>query len=88
MAARAQMISTAGVTDLAGSITVPTLVVTGEPALDHVVSPDTSSNYQRLIRGARSVVLEHTGHLGAITRPGGFAAAIREFLEKATHHAA
>jgi pimeloyl-ACP methyl ester carboxylesterase len=88
MAARAQMISTSAIADLAGGITVPTLVVTGERALDHVVSTDTSSDYQRLIRGARSLVLEHTGHLGVITRPGRFAAAIREFLEAANHHAA
>jgi 3-oxoadipate enol-lactonase len=81
MAARAQMISTAAVADLAGRITAPTLLVTGEQALDHVVSADTSSDYQHLIRNARSVVLEHTGHLGPITRPGEFVAQIRAFLE-------
>src|SRR5579872_2511259 len=58
MAARAQTISTAGTTELAVSITAPTLIVTGEQALDHVVSADASVDYRRLIRGARSLVLE------------------------------
>jgi hypothetical protein len=33
-----------------------------------------------LIRGARSFVLEGTGHLGTITRPAAFAAAVNEFV--------
>jgi pimeloyl-ACP methyl ester carboxylesterase len=53
--------------------------VTGERALDHVVSVDDSVGYVPLIRGARGVVLERTGHLGSITRPDDFAAIVREF---------
>ena len=60
-------------------ITAPTLVVTGEAALDHVAAVEGTSDYLRIIRGARGVVLEHTGHLGTITRPDAFAAAFREF---------
>ena len=60
-------------------ITAPTLVVTGERALDHVVPVDGSIGYVSLIRGARGVVLERTGHLGSITRPAAFAAIVRDF---------
>ena len=37
--------------------------------------------YLRLIRGARQIVLEGTGHLGAITQPAAFAAAVTRFLD-------
>jgi len=79
MAGRARMVATFdGVADCA-HIAAPTLVVTGEPALDHVVPADGSAGYVSLIRGARGVVLERTGHLGWITRPADFAAIVREF---------
>ncbi len=61
-------------------IQAPTLVVTGEPALDHVVPVDGSSAYAQAIPGARAVVLERTGHIGAVTRPEAFAAAVRDFV--------
>jgi 3-oxoadipate enol-lactonase len=53
--------------------------VTGEPRLDHVVPAAGSADYSRLIRGARNAIIERTGHLGSITRPDAFAAAIRDF---------
>ena len=55
-------------------------MVTGEPSLDHVVSAEGTSEYQRLIRHARIVRLERTGHLGYITRPREFAAIVHGFL--------
>ena len=61
-------------------ILAPTLVVTGEPSLDHVVSTEGTSEYQRLIRHARAVRLDRTGHIGYITRPREFAATVRAFL--------
>jgi pimeloyl-ACP methyl ester carboxylesterase len=79
MACRARMIAALdGAADCA-RISAPTLVVTGERALDHVVSVDDSVGYVSLIPGARGVVLERTGHLGSITRPADFAAIVREF---------
>jgi 3-oxoadipate enol-lactonase len=83
MGARAQMIAESDQQSLAFRITAPTLLITGEPALDYVVPTDTSAAYERLIQGARSVVLAKTGHLGSITRPDAFTAAIREFVERA-----
>jgi len=70
--------------DIAGDcqrVGAPTLVVTGEPALDWVVPVDNSLGYMRSIGGARHVVLEGTGHLGAVTRPAAFAAAVRRFAD-------
>lgn len=60
-------------------VTAPTLVITGERALDHVVAVEGASAYGRLIRGAQTVVVNRTGHLGCVTRPHAFAAHIHEF---------
>lgn len=81
MACRARMITTIDAAGACARISVPTLIVTGERALDHVVSVDDSVGYVSLIRGARGVVLERTGHLGSITRPEDFAAIVHEFAE-------
>jgi pimeloyl-ACP methyl ester carboxylesterase len=59
---------------------VPTLVLTGESSLDHVVPVDATSAYAALIAGARRVTLERTGHLGFLTRPEAFTGAIAAFL--------
>jgi len=64
-----------------GRVVAPTLVVTGEPALDWVVPVDNSLGYVRAIPDARHVVLEGTGHLGSVTRPAAFAAAVRRFAD-------
>jgi pimeloyl-ACP methyl ester carboxylesterase len=88
MAARARMISAEDVTPDCARITAPTLVITGERHLDHVVPVEGSSEYVRLIPNAQAVVLERTGHLGSITRPDAFAAIVRNFAERHRHAAA
>ena len=88
IAGRARMITTEDVTADCPRISAPTLVVTGERDLDHVVPVDGSSEYLRLIPNARAVVLERTGHLGSITRPDAFAAIVRAFTEEHRHAAA
>jgi pimeloyl-ACP methyl ester carboxylesterase len=87
MAERARMISRSNRVADCARVVAPTLVVTGEPALDRVVPVDSSVQYLRLIRDSRAVVLERTGHLGAITRPDAFAAVVRDFVD-ADHPAA
>jgi pimeloyl-ACP methyl ester carboxylesterase len=79
MARRAVMIGTADTLADCARVAAPTLVVTGEPGLDHVVPAGGSAHYSRLIPGARNTIIERTGHLGSITRPNAFAAAIRDF---------
>jgi 3-oxoadipate enol-lactonase len=64
-------------------VTAPTLVVTGDPDLDWVVPVSDTAGYLSLIAGARHAVLEGTGHLGTITQPRLFAAAIERFLNDA-----
>jgi pimeloyl-ACP methyl ester carboxylesterase len=88
MAARARMISSEDVTPDCARIGAPTLVVTGERHLDHVVPVEGSSEYLRLIPNARAVVLARTGHLGTITRPDAFAAIVRDFTGGHRHAAA
>jgi len=88
MAARARMITNEDVRPDCARISAPTLVVTGERHLDHVVPVEGSSEYLRLIPNARAVVLERTGHLGTITRPDAFAAIVRDLTGGHRHAAA
>ena len=83
MGERALMISTADLVAEAARIAVPTLIVRGERGLDHVIPAEDSLDYLRLITGARSFVLERTGHLGSITRPDAFATVVRDFVATA-----
>ncbi len=71
-------------TDLASDcprIDAPTLVITGEPALDRVVPVTSSLDYLTLIPGSRHVMLKCTGHLGYLTRPEAYAAVVAEFVD-------
>ncbi|PYR16491.1 MAG: hypothetical protein DMF94_27595 [Acidobacteria bacterium] len=88
MAARARLISTVDMRPDCERIAAPTLIVTGERDLDHVVPVEGAAEYLRLIPNARAVVLERTGHLGSITRPDAFASLLREFVEEQRHAAA
>lgn len=77
-------------TDLAaccGRITAPTLVITGEPALDLVVPVSSSLDYLELLPEVRHVTLERTGHLGLVLRPRDFAALVTDFVDDGTRQA-
>lgn len=80
MAARALLIDGVDTAADCANVLAPTLVVSGEAALDYVVPSGGTSEYARLIAGARAVTLTRTGHLGSITRPGAFAEVVRAFL--------
>ena len=82
MAYRARLIATLDTGADCARITAPTLIVTGEHSLDHVVPVEGSAGYLSLIAGARAAVLERTGHLGSITRPDAFASLVREFADR------
>jgi pimeloyl-ACP methyl ester carboxylesterase len=81
MAARARLIDDADLRYDCARITAPTLIVTGEPALDHVVDVKGSREFARLIRGARIETIARTGHLGSVTRADEFAALVGHFVE-------
>jgi pimeloyl-ACP methyl ester carboxylesterase len=61
-------------------LTAPVLVVTGEPGLDRVVPVDVTRRYLREFASAEHVVLEHTGHIGLVTRPDAFAGVLERFV--------
>src|SRR5258706_3280976 len=88
MASRARLITSGSLETDCARITAPTLIITGEPHLDHVVPVEGSSEYLRLIANARSIVMPETGHLGSVTRPREFAAIVRAFVEDHRHAAA
>ena len=83
MAARTRLLTRVDLRGDCKRITAPTLVVTGEPGLDDVVPAEGSSEYARLIPGARTAVIEDSGHLGSVTRPHAFAALVKDFLAHA-----
>jgi 3-oxoadipate enol-lactonase len=80
MAARAALMSTTDVRPDCAHVAAPTLVVTGEAHLDHVVPVTGTMEYTRLIPGARASVLERTGHTGTMTRPDAFTDMVRRFI--------
>jgi pimeloyl-ACP methyl ester carboxylesterase len=62
----------------------PTLIVTGDPALDNVVPVAATQEYLRLWPHATIATIVRTGHLGLITRPSVFANIVVPFAEHAT----
>jgi pimeloyl-ACP methyl ester carboxylesterase len=61
---------------------MPTLVVTGEPGLDVVVPVHLTDEYTHMWPHAERVTIEHTGHLGLVTRPETFADAVAQFIDR------
>jgi 3-oxoadipate enol-lactonase len=61
-------------------VQAPTLVVTGEDALDQVVPPSVSRTYLDMIPGAKYAKLEGTGHIGMVTQPRRFAEIVSTFI--------
>lgn len=80
MAARAALIDGLDIADECAAVSAPTLIISGEAHLDHVVPAGGAADFARLIPGSRSVTLAHTGHLGCITRPQAFAEIVDAFL--------
>jgi pimeloyl-ACP methyl ester carboxylesterase len=91
MAARALVIGSYSASDASADcarLAAPTLVITGEPGLDHVVPVDAAAGYAKLIPDAELAVLERTGHVGSITRPEAFATIVADFIRRKNHAAA
>jgi pimeloyl-ACP methyl ester carboxylesterase len=64
------------------TVSVPTLVLTGEARLDNVVPVRLTEEYLHLWPHAERLTLERTGHLGLITRPDRFADAVAPFVAR------
>jgi pimeloyl-ACP methyl ester carboxylesterase len=91
MAARARAIGGYDRVADCARVGTPTLIVHGDPALDHVTGDGGTELYAGLIPNARSALLERTGHLGSVTRAEVCARLIHEFLvdaKKDAHHSA
>lgn len=73
MAARVKSVAGCDFAADARRVNAPTLVVTGEAALDRVVPVQGTREYLQLITGSVGVTLERTGHIGLVTRPEAFA---------------
>jgi pimeloyl-ACP methyl ester carboxylesterase len=83
MARRAQLIEATDIAADCTRIASPTLVVTGERAIDNVVPVENTMEYLRAIPGSTHAVLGSTGHLGSVTHPEAFAAVIEAFVAEA-----
>ncbi|MDQ3678799.1 MAG: alpha/beta hydrolase, partial [Actinomycetota bacterium] len=66
--------------DRLGEIDVPTLIVWGE--LDRLVPLRDAAEFEWLIRDARKVVYEDTGHMVMLERPQRFNVDVRAFIEE------
>jgi pimeloyl-ACP methyl ester carboxylesterase len=64
----------------ARQISAPTLVITGEPRLDHVVPVESTRQYVALIPRARYQMMDGTGHLGLVTQPARYARLVSDFV--------
>lgn len=80
MAARVRLLQSL---DLAGDcarIAAPTLIVTGEPALDRVVPVESTRTYLTHIRDSRYEMMDGTGHSGSLTQPERLARIVGTFV--------
>lgn len=68
----------AGLAELAGRVTAPTLVLRG--ALDELVTDADAAALARAVAGAKQATLPEAGHLANIDDPSGFAAALTAFV--------
>lgn len=80
MAARVRLLEGLHLDEDCARITVPTLIVTGEPGLDRIVPVESTRRYVQLIPNARYVMMDKTGHQGVLTQPRRFAALVSEFV--------
>ncbi len=81
MARRVHLLSSVvGIETELARVKVPSLIVTGEEALERVVSPRLTREYLAIWPHARVETLARTGHLGMITRPEDFAALLSGFV--------
>jgi len=85
MARRLRLLEALDLQQELARVTKPTLIVTGEPALDRVVPVGTTREYLYLWPQASVATIPRTGHLGLITRPDEFARLVVPFTERAAH---
>jgi 3-oxoadipate enol-lactonase len=80
MARRVRLIEGVQAREELARVEVPTLIVTGEAALDRVMPVRRTREYLDIWPAARTATLEQTGHLGLITRPEEFTRVVAPFV--------
>ena len=88
LAQRARLLRHLDVEGDCDQVSAPTLVITGDRALDRIVPVAGTERYAQLIAGAQHVAIPQTGHLGCNTRPQEFARLVHDFLSRRQHAAA
>lgn len=83
MARRARLLAAVDLSAEVARVRMPTLLITGEPALDRIVPVDASLDYRRIWPHLRVEMLARTGHLGLLTRADDFARMAVPFAERA-----
>ncbi len=87
MARRVRMLDGCDLQRELAQIRPPTLIVTGDPALDRVVPVRLTHEYIRMWPHAHVASIANTGHLGCITRADEFARIVVPFAEQAARRA-
>ena len=82
MARRVHLLNSVDLSRELGTVSLPTLVLTGEAGLDNVVPVRLTEEYMRLWPHAERLTLERTGHIGLITRPDRFTALVAPFVQR------
>jgi 3-oxoadipate enol-lactonase len=80
MARRVRLMQTVDLAADCVRIAAPTLVVTGESSLDHVVPVESTRRYESHIRDSRYEMMAKTGHSGSLTQPERLARIVGEFV--------
>jgi len=80
MAKRVRLLQTVDLVPDCQRISAPTLVITGDPSLDHVVPVESTRRYLSHIRNSRYEMLERTGHTGSLTQPRRLATLVGDFI--------
>jgi pimeloyl-ACP methyl ester carboxylesterase len=88
VARRVRLLAAVNFQEELSHVTLPTLLITGEAALDYVVPVQSTREYARLWPRVEAATIARSGHLGLITRPETFAGLVVPFAEQASGEAA
>jgi len=80
MARRVHLLRAVDIRTALAAVHVPTLVVTGDAALDRVVPVRLTREYLDIWPHARLATIARTGHLGLLTRPDEFTRIVAPFV--------
>ena len=84
MAIRVRLMETVDLAADAARVSAPTLVVTGEASLDHVVPVESTRQYLSHIRNSQYAMMESTGHSGSLMKPERLARIVGTFVNAAS----